>query len=464
MSPFRELPCLLRCFQAVAVLLVGVDAANPHTDDFYYGVLPENFTWGVSTSAYQIEGAWNEGGKSEHIWDRFCHEGGHVDMNHTGDVACDSYHKWHDDVTILKEMGVKHYRFSIAWSRLIPDPTTGVVNPAAVAYYLSLLTALREERIQPMVTLFHWDLPQQYADAAFSRFGGLVKYWITFNEPWVITWQGYGRGDYAPGIKQPATLPYLYGHNIIKCHAEAYHLYDTKYRSLFNGMISITLNTDFFSPKDPDNPAHVEAAERAQEFMLGWFANPIYKDGDYPQVMKDYVRRNSPRGSSRLPEFTEQEKHFIQVTQGYIGDMEVKLSRDPSWRKSASYYLFYVPWGMRGILNWIRTHYNNPPTIVTENGVTDNNGTLQDSHRIDYLRSYIDEMIKATLIDKCNVVGYTVWSIMDNFEWARGYTEKFGIYYVDFDDPQRPRVAKDSAHFYKQVIADRGFPDPGLVG
>nr|KAG5714039.1 hypothetical protein BaRGS_020367 [Batillaria attramentaria] len=262
---------------------------------------------------------------------------------------------------------VKHYRFSIAWSRLIPDPTTGVVNPAAVAYYLSLLTALREERIQPMVTLFHWDLPQiledngswgndsiidyfkQYADAAFSRFGGTYDY--------------FGLNHYSTSLCEPT--------------------------------------------------------------------DDVYQ---------------------------------ASVTQGYIGDMEVKLSRDPSWRKAASYYLFYVPWGMRGILNWIRTHYNNPPTIVTENGVTDNNGTLQDSHRIDYLRSYIDEMIKATLIDKCNVVGYTVWSIMDNFEWARGYTEKFGIYYVDFDDPQRPRVAKDSAHFYKQVIADRGFPDPGLVG
>lgn len=494
-------------FSLLPALCLGA-AVSGDRDVFYYGLLPDTFSWGVSTAAYQIEGAWNEDGKSEHIWDRFCHEGGHVDLNATGDVACDSYHKWRDDVTILNEVGVNHYRMSLSWSRLVPNPLTGVVNKAAVAHYLQVLAALKQAGIKPLVTLFHWDLPQiledhgswgndsivdmfeHYADVAFGSFGHLVPYWITFNEPWVITWQGYGKGDYAPGVQEPATLPYLYAHNIIKCHASAWHLYDRKYRARFHGKVSITLNTDFFAPRDPDDPQHVQASERAAQFSLGWFANPIYVNGDYPQVMKEYVQRHSPQGHSRLPEFTSREQLWIKgtfdffglnhystslcepadaqyqatVPLGYLGDMEVKLSRDPTWHQAASYYLFYVPWGMRGILNYIRTHYQNVPVMVTENGVTDNNGTLRDSHRVEYLRSYIDELIKAVRLDGCNVIGYTVWSIVDNFEWARGYTERFGIYYVDFNDPERRRVPKDSSRFYKRVIADRGFPDPGIVG
>ncbi|KAK7100532.1 hypothetical protein V1264_023466 [Littorina saxatilis] len=482
------------------------DDKRNFTEGFYFGVMPENFTWGVSTAAFQIEGAWNEDGKSESIWDRFSHEGGHIALNQTADVSCDSYHKWRDDITILKELGVKHYRFSLSWSRIVPDPTTGEVNQAGVNFYLNLITALKEAGIEPMVTLFHWDLPQiledngswgnetiiqqykHYADVAFSHFGYWVKYWLTFNEPWVVTWSGYGIGEYAPGIKQPATLPYLYAHTIIKCHAQAWHLYDTTYRPRFNGMVSITLNTDFFAPKNSSKPEDVEAAERAAQFSVGWFAHPIYVDGDYPQVMKDYVQRNtnSTDGSSRLPKFTDSEKLFIKgtfdyfglnhystslcepadaayqasVPKGYLGDMEVKLTRDPKWQKSSSSYLYYVPWGMRGILNFIRTNYNNTPVIVTENGVTDRNGTLLDFFRIQYIRAYINELTKAALIDNCNVIGYTVWSIMDNFEWTSGYTQKFGLYYVDFDNPQRPRVAKQSGTWYKGVIADHGFPDP----
>ncbi|KAK7089881.1 hypothetical protein V1264_024218 [Littorina saxatilis] len=280
---------------------VTTDQRNS-TDAFYYGVLPENFTWGASTAAYQIEGAWNEDGKSENIWDRFCHEGGHIVMNLTGDVACDSYHKWRDDITTMNEIGLKHYRFSLSWSRIVPDPTTGVVNEAGVNFYLNFITAVKQAGIEPMVTLFHWDLPQiledngswgnetiikqyqHYADVAFSRFGHLVKYWLTFNEPWVTTWMGYGTGQYAPGTKQPATLPYLYAHTIIKCHATAWRLYDTTYRARFNGMVSITLNTNFYAPKNSSKPEDVEAAERAAQFMVGWFAHPIYVDGDYSQV------------------------------------------------------------------------------------------------------------------------------------------------------------------------------------
>ncbi|KAK7101212.1 hypothetical protein V1264_024034 [Littorina saxatilis] len=482
---------------------IVVMTSSPVTSsaEFYSGVLPEGFTWGVATSAYQTEGAWNEDGKSESIWDRYSHAG-RVAGHATGDVACDAYHKTQDDLNILKELGVKHYRFSLSWSRLIPDPTTGQVNFKAVSHYGRFIRALKEAGIEPMVTIFHFDLPQileengswsndsivnyytQYARLAFSFFGMDVKYWLTFSEPWVFLYLCYGKAECAPGLSEAGTLPYSHAHNVIKSHAHAYHLYQQHFQHQYHGLVSINLNSDFMSPKDPNNASHVEAAERAQQFLIGWFANPIYGNGDYPDVMKEYVRRNSQGNVSRLPEFTEDEKNFIKGTYdyysmshystilcepadteyqaamkpGYDGDMQVKQSIDPTWRKGASYYLYFVPWGLRGSLNWVRTHYNNVPVIIGENGVTDSNGTTSDSFRIDFHREYLEAMIKAIHVDGCDVRGYTVWSLMDNMEWGHGYTEKFGLYYVNFSDPLRHRVRKDSATFYKNVIADNGFP------
>ncbi|KAL3868358.1 hypothetical protein ACJMK2_041172 [Sinanodonta woodiana] len=469
----------------------------------YYGRFPSNFMWGLATSAHQIEGAWNASGKSEHIWDRFCHAG-KCWKGDTGDVACDSFHKYMVDVQLLKKIGVTHYRFSLAWTRIIPNPLTGKVNQEGLNYYRQLIDELQRNNIIPLVTIFHWDLPQSledigswandslvgyynhYADVVFKAYGDKVKHWITFNEPWVICWMGYGTGEYAPGIKEPATRPYKCAHTIIKSHAEAYHTYNDKYRNTQKGQVGITMNSDFMAPKDPHNKSHIEAATRAQQFNLGWFAHPIFKSGDYPDVMKNYVAKNSPQGTSRLPNFTAQEiarnngsadflglNHYttslveplrrndnVHVTGGYIDDQENILSHDPAWPGSGSTWLFVVPWGFRNLLNWIRTEYGNPQVIVTENGVTDNNGTVQDKHRVDYYRAYITEMLKAINEDKCNVTGYTAWSLMDNFEWSNGYHEKFGIHYINFSDPELKRVPKDSAIFFQKLITENGFPDP----
>ncbi|KAL8606507.1 hypothetical protein ACOMHN_037738 [Nucella lapillus] len=475
-----------------------------HHSDF---VFPENFTWGVATSAYQTEGAWNEDGKSETIWDRYSHE--RSVANDTGDVACDAYHLTHVDIDLLKHLGVRHYRFSLSWSRLIPDPTTGKVNAKAVSHYADLLQNLKAAGIEAMVTIFHMDLPQileengswgndsiityytDYARVVFSNFAPYVKYWLTFSEPWVFLYLCYGKAECAPGVSQAPTLPYLYAHNVLHSHAHAYRLYRAHFQPRYGGLVSINLNSDFMAPKDPSNPLHVHAVERAQQFLIGWFANPIYGDGDYPSVMKEYVRRNSQGNSSRLPEFTDEEIAFIKgtydyysmshystilcepadaqyqatVPAGFDGDMEVKQSVDPKWRRAASYYMYYVPWGFRGSLNWVRTHYPGVPVIVGENGVTDLTGATRDSFRIDFHREYIATMWQAMHEDGCDVRGYTVWSLVDNFEWGHGYTEKFRLHYVNFSDPLRHRVPKDSASFYKKVIADNGLQAfPSVVG
>ncbi|CAL1538497.1 unnamed protein product [Lymnaea stagnalis] len=466
-------------------------------NDFFYGKFPDGFSWGLATASYQIEGAWNEDGKGPNIWDTFSHAPGNVDNNDNGDVACDSYHKIDDDIKIIKDMGLTHYRFSISWSRVMPNGTLPS-NPAGIDYYNRFLTKLLEIGVKPMVTLYHWDLPQalqdkggwyssdsagwfkDYADLVFTNFGSKVKRWITFNEPWVVSVQGHGKGDYAPGIKEMKTGPYKAAHNIIKAHAEAYHLYQDKFKSTQQGEVGITLNCDWLEPQDIVNKSDIAASERGLQFFMGWFAHPILINGDYPDVMKEYVLNASTEEGlavSRLPEFTAQEKQRINGTSdflglnhyssnvayeayqgdGYFRDQKVSTYRDPHWQQSVSYWLNINPIGIRKLLNWMRKEYGNIPIYITENGLSDRNGTLDDYHRIDYLRDYINNLLKAVVLDKVNVKGYTAWALMDNFEWARGYGEKLGVYFVNFTDPSRPRTPKRSARYLYELFKDNGF-------
>lgn len=236
------------------------------------------------------------------------------------------------------------------------------------------------------------------------------------------------------------------------------------------------MNSDTMHPKNESNQEHIDAAERGQQFMLGWFAHPIYKDGDYPKVMKDNI-------GDRLPKFTPQEialnkgsfdffglNHYTTVLAeptkkefGFPGDVLVQLTRDPSWTGSGSYWLKVVPWGFRDMLNWIKKEYNNPKVIITENGITDNNGTTNDPHRIYYYRQYINQLLKAVKQDECNVIGYTAWCLLDTFEWNRGFHEKFGLHSTDFSDPTRPRTPKLSAAAYTEIVNRNGFPPVGII-
>eukprot|EP00058_Branchiostoma_floridae_P022660 XP_002608150.1 hypothetical protein BRAFLDRAFT_90436 [Branchiostoma floridae] len=478
-------------------------------DNFRPGTFPDDFIWSTATASYQIEGAWNVDGKGESIWDRFSHTPGKVDRGDTGDVACDSYNKYREDVQLMKAMGLKYYRFSLSWPRIFPDGTVaGGVNQAGVDYYNNVIDELLANGITPMVTLYHWDLPQalqdryggwvnealvdhfnDYADFVFQTFGDRVRYWITFNEPWVVCFLGYGTGGNAPGIQDPGNSTYLCGHTILKAHAEAWNTYDTTYRGSQQGQISITLNCDWPEPRDPDSPSDVAAADRYIQFYIGWFAHPIYSTGgDYPAAMKDIIREKSLAEGlqeSRLPQFTPAEIDRIKGTgdffglnhytariiqnrvdptdtPGYSNDRNLSESTAPEWPRAASEWLYVVPWGLRRLLKFIKLNYGDPDVYITENGRSDHDEQppiTEDADRICYYMGYIDEVLKAIEVDGVKVRAYTAWSLMDNFEWSRGYTERFGLHYVNFTDPSRPRVPKESAGFYSDIIANNGFPE-----
>ncbi|XP_071963684.1 myrosinase 1-like [Antedon mediterranea] len=472
---------------------------DPERDAVYYDSFPEDFIWGSATSAYQIEGGWDADNKGPSIWDVFAHTPGKIYNDENGDVACDSYNNYLEDVKILKDMNVKFYRFSISWPRILPSGLIDNVNEAGISYYSKLIDALLDADIQPMVTLYHWDLPQalqdiggwenetlvdifnDYADLCFDRFGDRVGYWITFNEPYVVTWLGYGIAVFAPGINDPGYAPYRAAHTIIKAHAEAYHTYHKKYS--YGGKISITLSTDYGMPEDATKQEDVDAAIRYMQFTAGWYAHPIFK-GDYPAQMRSQVDMKSIAqglNESRLPSFTDEEVEYIKGTHDFFGlnaytttvcryhesptsevnyesDQDVYRFQPDDWPKSASEWLRPAPWGLRELLNWVKTEYDDPEIFITENGVsTPYEQILDDSDRITYYSAYLNEVLKAIKIDEVNVVGYFAWSLMDNFEWASGYSQRFGLHHVDFDDPDRPRTPKDSALFYRDLIASNAF-------
>ncbi|KAG7233901.1 hypothetical protein INR49_006463, partial [Caranx melampygus] len=469
---------------------------------YHYGTFPHGFSWGVSSSAYQIEGGWNADGKGPSIWDTFTHKPGSVA---SGDVACDSYRRLDEDLYMLRALRVKSYRFSLSWSRIFPDGQRTSLNQKGVDYYNRLIDGLVAYNITPMVILYHWDLPQalqnlggwdnvdlvnifsDFCDFCFATFGDRVKFWMTFNQPYTIAWSGYGLGMIPPNVKNPGVAPYRVAHNLIKAHAQAYHTYDDKYRKSQGGLVSIALNADWIEPKDVDVPREVVAADRALQFQLGWFAHPIFKNGDYPDAMKWQVGNKSELQSlsqSRLPSFTEEEKRFIRGTADvfFVNHYTTKIVSHATLRLSPQSYKYdldlteaeegdspttdisnqrAVAWGLRRLLNWIKEEYGNPEIYVTENGVaTESKTTVDDSARVFYYKTYVDEALKAFDLDGVKVKGYIATSLMDSFEWLNGYKVGFGLHHVDFTNPNRPRTPKYSAHFYYQVIKDNGFPTP----
>ncbi|XP_072541141.1 lactase/phlorizin hydrolase [Salminus brasiliensis] len=472
---------------------------------FHYGTFPKDFQWGVSTSAYQIEGGWDADGKGPSVWDTFTHMTSTIQNDDTGDVACDSYNKIEEDLYMLRALKIKAYRFSLSWSRIFPNGYRASLNKKGVDYYNRLIDGLIANNITPMVTLYHWDLPQalqdingwdnadmidifnDFCDFCYETFGDRVKYWMTINQPFVIAWIGYGLGRIPPNINSPADAPYRIAHNLLKAHAKAYHTYDEKYRKTQNGLVSISLNVEWMEPLDVNVPREVAAADRALQFQLGWFAHPIFKNGDYPDVMKWQVGNKSELQGlteSRLPTFTEEEKAYIQGTadvfcintytarlarhvtarlspRSYESDQDLAVEGVPDSQATAMTELRAAAWGLRRLLNWIKEEYGDPEIYITENGVsTDASTTVDDTDRIFYLKTYIDEALKAHNLDGVRLKGYTAWSLMDAFEWLNGYSVGFGLHHVDFKHPDRPRTPKRSTHYYYQVMRDNGFPLP----
>ncbi|XP_077075157.1 lactase/phlorizin hydrolase-like [Siphateles boraxobius] len=472
---------------------------------YHYGTFPEGFHWGVSSSAYQVEGGWNADGKGPSVWDTFTQKPGMIPNNANGDVACDSYNKIDEDLYMLRALKLKTYRFSLSWSRIFPSGKKSTLNQKGVDYYNRLIDGLLSNNITPMVTLYHWDLPQalqningwdnpelinifnEYCDFCYATFGDRVKFWITFNEPQTIAWSGYGLGQIPPNVNQPGDAPYRVAHNLLKAHAQAYHTYDEKYRAAQGGLVSISLNAEWAEPLDVNIPREVVAADRALQFQLGWFAHPIFKNGDYPDAMKWQVGNKSELQGlteSRLPSFTDEDKAFIQGTadvfcintyttrvvrhvtstldvESYQTDQDIEKDFPEGSENTAVNDQKTVSWGLRRLLNWLKEEYGDPEIYITENGVaTVPSMTVDDTDRIFFLKTYVDEALKANNLDGVRIKGYIASSLMDSFEWLNGYYGSYGLHHVNFLLSNRPRTPKRSAHLLFDIIRNNGFPLP----
>ena len=443
----------------------------------------KDMLWGVATSAYQIEGAADAEGKGPSIWDAFCRIPGRILNGDNADTACGHYHRFAEDIALMKELGVDSYRFSLSWPRILPDGR-GALNPAGLRFYQNLIDGLLAADIQPMAVLYHWDLPlalqeklggwlspqmpaifERYADVCFREFGDRVKLWLTLNEPWVISIHGYGIGLDAPG-RVSLSEPYVAGHNLILSHARAARLYREKYQHKQAGRIGITLNCDWREPFS-DSPQDIAAARRAVQFMLGWFADPIFL-GSYPQEMK-------ARLGARLPAFSAAERALIEKSSDYFGlnhystmlaqhaaasepqsvrdDPAVILSLNPSWETTAMGWSV-VPVGFGKLLRWIDKRYPGFDIYVTENGCaapfTDDCSAIEDGFRIRYLDSYISEALKCKAAG-VPLRGYYVWSLLDNFEWASGFSQRFGLVHIDYKTLKRS--PKESFKWYRGFVS-----------
>ncbi|XP_030025072.2 myrosinase 1 [Manduca sexta] len=462
---------------------------------------PEGFLFGAATAAYQIEGGFNEDGKSESIWDRLSHQVPSVVQDgSTGDIADDSYHLYKRDVEMMRELGLDFYRFSLSWTRILPTSFPDKINAAGVEYYNNLIDEMLKYNIFPLVTLYHWDLPQKlmdmggwtnphivdwyadYARVAFETFGNKVKHWITINEPKEICYLGYATGLLAPRIKGSGYADYMCSKNVLMAHAKAYHIYDEEFRPKQNGSIFISISAEW---NEPESEIHAEAADDKAQFDWGQYAHPIFsKTGGYPEEMTQIISRKSAEQGfyrSRLPEFSPEEVEYVKGTSDFFclnhystqvvyrnesavgyydtpshdDDVGVRIYQKEEWRIGKSQVTMYVPWGFYNLLKTIREKYNNPPVFITENGFATHGG-LEDNDRVTYYRGYLNSVLDA-IEDGSDIRGYTTWSLMDNFEWVRGYTEKFGLYEVEYESPARTRTPRKSAFVYKEIIRSRSL-------
>ncbi|EYU28849.1 hypothetical protein ABFS82_12G093200 [Erythranthe guttata] len=471
------------------------------------GSFPKGFVFGTASSAYQYEGAVKEDGRGQSIWDTYVHSYGKVLDFSNADVANDQYHLYNEDIQLMKDMGMDAYRFSISWSRIYPNGS-GEVNRAGIDHYNDLINALLANGIEPYVTLYHWDLPQSlhdrytgwlstrsikdyaaYAETCFKEFGDRVKNWITFNEPFTFTVQGYALGIQAPGrcsifkytvcgAGNSSTEPYVVAHNVLLSHGKVVDIYKKKYQPKQGGSIGITLDSFWFEPAT-NSSADIEAAQRALDFFLGWFLEPLIF-GDYPKSIRNRVENRLPRFSQTQSSKLKGAFDFIGInhyTTWYAEDRngtnkttEVLLDDSgvlalsnvvgkPVHETAHSTWLYIVPHGIRSLMNYIRHKYGNPLVLITENGMDDGNSpstsindALNDKKRIKYYNDYLTNLLAAIKEDGCNVGGYFAWSLLDDWEWGAGFTSRFGLYYVDYNDKLK-RYAKNSATWFKNFLA-----------
>jgi beta-glucosidase len=429
--------------------------------------LPPGFRFGVATAAYQIEGAVTADGRGESIWDRFSHVPGNVLDGDTGDVACDHYRRWRGDLDLMRELGVEAYRFSIAWPRVLPEGS-GEPNPAGIRFYRELAEGLRERGIEPIATLYHWDLPQalqdrggwasrhtaerfaEYAALMSAELGDVVSEWITVNEPWVVSFLGHAEGVKAPGIRDwPTAL--RASHNLLLGHGMAV-------QALSGVEVGITLN---LAPVHGDP----EAARRWDGYLNRWFLDPVLR-GRYPEDMVDlYEREYGPFDCVR-----EGDMDVIASPTDFLGVnyyTPIRVRPDaashplgaaavPPGPPTTTMGWEVAPEGLRELLLRLRDDYGDVPIAITENGAAyedrpPSNGVVEDPERRAYLESHL-RALRAAMDDGVDVRRYCVWSLLDNFEWEHGYAQRFGIVHVDYDTQRR--TPKASALWYRDYIRE----------
>ena len=458
---------------------------------------PPDFLWGTATASYQIEGAVNVDGRGPSIWDTFSHRSGEVWNGDTGDIACDHYHRIDEDLDLLKTLGVGSYRFSVAWPRVQPDGK-GPANQAGLDFYRRLVDGLLARNIEPTLTLYHWDLPQpledgggwcardtserfgEYVDIVARALGDSVERWITLNEPWCSAWLGYGAGRHAPGISDIGKA-IAATHHLLLAHGTALPIVRS---AIPDAKVGITLNLGVSRP-GTTHELDLAAAHRADGNLNRLFLDPVFR-GHYPEDMVEHYKANAP-GFSVVREgdmeIISQPLDFLGVNYYFPGtimdstrvkearaagygvpigeqfpDLRVLSLETPGtdttsmgWEVDAS--------GLTELLVRVKNDYTELPIYITENGAAfddyvDPNGHVLDHDRVSYLEEHISAVHDA-IGTGVNVQGYFVWSLLDNFEWAYGYSRRFGIVWVDF--PTGTRLPKASFSWYANTVANNGL-------
>ena len=437
---------------------------------------PADFLWGAATSAYQIEGSPLADGAGRSIWHEFAHTPGQTCNGDTGDVACDHYRRYRDDVALMRELGLNAYRFSTSWSRVLPEGR-GPINSRGLDFYQRLVDALLEQGIEPMLTLYHWDLPAaldrqggwlnpdcahwfaDYAQILFRALDDRVKLWVTLNEPWVAADGGYLHGVLAPGRRNLFAAPYA-SHHLLRATAAAIQAYRAEGRH----QIGLVVNLE---PKYPasETAADLDATMRADAYWNRYYLDPVFL-GSYPPELPEIFGAAWPTFPDADLDFIHQPPDFLgvnyysrQVVRHDPDDWPLAAGRVRQPQQTYTYLDWEVyPQGLTDILEWVAGRYGSLPLYVTENGAAfydppQAEGAVADPLRQRYLRDHL-RAVQAALAQGINLCGYFAWSLLDNFEWAHGYSQRFGLIHVDYATQQR--TIKASGQFYREVIRSHG--------
>jgi beta-glucosidase len=449
---------------------------------------PRDFKWGTATSSYQIEGAPTAGGKGPSVWDSFSHIEGKIKNGDTGDTACDHYHLWRDDIELLKKLGVNAYRFSISWPRIFPTGKENEPNQIGLDFYSRLVDTLLENKITPFITLNHWDIPQglediggwperdivhefvKYSYHVSKHLGDRVRNWITHNEPWCVSYLGYIEGHKPPGLINKWSKSLATAHHLLLSHGMA--IPEIRNNSK-QSEIGITLNLNTAIPASGST-----YDEDACRFFDGQFnrlyLNPLYNN-EYPDDVFEYLKTKSLISESDLNFIKQGDLNIISTKTDFLGvnyysravirneeiDEKNNLPRNVDMGPKTDFGWEIYPPGIYDLLMRLKNEYKVQNIYITENGCSygdgpNSEGKINDKRRIEYYRSHLTEL-KRAIEDGAPCNGYFAWSLMDNFEWAQGFSQRFGLIWVDFETLER--IPKESYYWYKKYISANGLDE-----